>query len=173
MSKADKNVGFDYGQGTTNMDPMNGIRFGVISQHSISQAWGDCAEPDYGTPHCPKCGQQIPFDLHCERCDADWDDHECTPEEPVAWRYQKDGFELSDCLDSDVFVTKSPYYTYAQFCSPCVPGAGNLDNPMDRESGAPRTYCLDKSWFEDAKAPYRYWRVKDNTEVLDDDHQKT
>ncbi len=39
-----------------NRDSDTGIRYGVISQHSVGQAWYDDAEADYGTPHCPKCG---------------------------------------------------------------------------------------------------------------------
>lgn len=79
--------------------------------------------------------------------------------------YEEDGLKLTGCLNSDMFVLQSPYYTYAQYCSPCVPGAGNLDHPMTPESGAPKCFCLDASWFENNKAPYRYWRVKDDSEV--------
>jgi len=62
-----------------------------------------------------------------------------------------------NCLDSDILVTKSPFYTYAPFCSPCVPGAGNLDStvpigieaPYDRDEQirtmstmGVKTYCF-------------------------------
>ena len=49
-------VGIDYGLGRSNVDLANGIRYGVISQNSVLQAWADSAEPDYGEPSCPKCG---------------------------------------------------------------------------------------------------------------------
>src|SRR5690606_21275898 len=42
--------------------------------------------------------------------------------------YEKDGYKITGCLDFDLFVLNSPYFTFAQFCSPCVPGAGNLDS---------------------------------------------
>jgi hypothetical protein len=53
-------------------------------------------------------------------------------------------------------VTDSPFYTFAQFCSPCVPGAGNLDNAMDE---GVKTYCLGHDWFESGKAPYPVYSV--------------
>lgn len=80
--------------------------------------------------------------------------------------YERHGYKLTGCLQSDLFVLRSEFYTYAQFCSPCVPGAGNLDHPVDPEAGAPRSYCLGHDWFEDSKAPYRLWRVSDNVEIL-------
>ena len=49
-------MGVDYGLGRTNINHETGIRYGVISQHDVMQAWCDSAEPDYGTPTCPKCG---------------------------------------------------------------------------------------------------------------------
>lgn len=82
------------------------------------------------------------------------------------YRYEKDGYLLTGCLQTDLFVIKSPFYTYAQFCSPCVPGAGNLDHPVDPTAGAPKSYCLGHSWFDDEKAPYRVWRVEDNMEIV-------
>lgn len=81
--------------------------------------------------------------------------------------YERDGYVLTGCLQHDVFVLRSDYYTYAQFCSPCVPGAGNLDHAFDAHvEGAPRTYCLQHDWFENSKAPYRVWRVTDGVEIL-------
>lgn len=82
------------------------------------------------------------------------------------YRYTQNGYVLTGCLQNDIFVGKSEYYTYAQFCSPCVPGAGNLDTPMPAETGAPRTYCLGHDWFDHDKAPYRLWRVVDGVEIV-------
>lgn len=80
--------------------------------------------------------------------------------------YEEDGYQITGCLTNDIIVIRSLYYTYAQFCSPCVPGAGNLDNAMSKESGAAKTYCLFHDWFEGGKAPYRLWRVEDDVEIL-------
>lgn len=51
-------AGIDYGMGKTNIDTETGIRFGVISQNELLQAWCDSAEPEYGAPHCPQCGNE-------------------------------------------------------------------------------------------------------------------
>ena len=180
------NAGIDYGMGTTNRDPENGIRYGVISQHSVLQAWADSAEPDYGDACCPKCGNKaqstvlegsasLDYDLDdFERAEHECADFVCEPcryvfgsesaygDEPQGWSYTGAGYELVDCLDSDVMVLKAPYYTFAQFCSPCVPGAGNLDSAD--EDGV-KTYCLGHDWFEDGKAPYPVYIVATGKQI--------
>jgi hypothetical protein len=52
MSKTEY-AGIDYGLGRANVDHETGIRYGVISQHTVGQAWYDSAEAEYGEPHCP------------------------------------------------------------------------------------------------------------------------
>ncbi len=177
------NVGIDYGMGRTNVDVETGIRYGVISQHSISQAWSDSAEPDYGKPSCPKCGNEALSIDKCESEDVEnWDcaEHECSDyvcescqyvfgsesafgDEPQGWNYEGDGYVLTDCLDSDVIVIKSEFYTLGNYCSPCVPGAVSLES--DNPDGA-KAYCLSHDWFEDGKAPYPVYRVDNGQEVL-------
>ncbi len=179
-------LGIDYGSGTTNVNHATGIRYGVISQHTVGQAWYDDAEPDYGKPTCPKCEAQniSPLteltddidasgfeqyrhgcaDYVCEHCEHTLDSQDCFGDEPQGWNYSGEGYELTDCLDSNIFVLASPYYTFAQFCSPCVPGAGDLDSPMD--DGA-KTYCLGHEWFEDGKAPYPVYSVKTDKLIED------
>jgi hypothetical protein len=92
------------------------------------------------------------------------------------WLYESDGYKLTNCLHTDVFVLNSPYFTYAQFCSPCVPGACNLNSPLvtppdDVYGGnnfeddwqkirANRCYCLGHDWFEDGRAPYPVYSVE-------------
>lgn len=81
------------------------------------------------------------------------------------WLYEKEGYKLTNCLQSDVFVLASPYYTYAQFCSPCVPGACNLDSPLDHGKDWQvavrnnRAFCLGHDWFEGDRAPYPVYSV--------------
>jgi len=184
-------AGLDYGLGLSNVDKDNGIRYGVISMNSINLDCTDGFEYEYAGPNCPKCGESIKasddeslfadydgeldddgtpewFDgkdyccLECKKCF--WSDR-CFSEESTGWKYESDGYQLTDCLDNDIFVLKSPYFTYAQFCSPCVPGAGNLDTPVEQEQGA-KCYALGHDWFEDSKAPYRLWSVETGLEVL-------
>lgn len=70
--------------------------------------------------------------------------------------------------DCDVFILKSPYYTRAQFCSPCAPGAAYLRNAIESppmyankplnekghrlnqradKQGYPKAYCFAPDWF--------------------------
>lgn len=169
-------AGIDYGHGRVNVDVTNGIRYGVISQNSVSQALSDSdLEYDYGDATCPKCGNvatnsaDLPeeseeweigrgccSDYGCVRCEYVFDASEAFGDEASGWSYLADGYELTDCLYNDVFVLKSPFYTHAQFCSPCVPGAGNLDSA---DADGAKTYCLGHDWFEDRKAPYPVYDV--------------
>src|SRR6266576_680504 len=137
--------GIDYSLGQSNVNKETGIHFGVISQNSINLDCTGSFEYDYGKPTCGQCGN--PAIESSDAPDEDWNegkDYACLTckrtfwsddafsEEPLGWSYKEDGYSLGDCLDNDIFVFKSPYFTFAQFCSPCVPGAGNLD-----------TYCED------------------------------
>jgi hypothetical protein len=66
--------------------------------------------------------------------------------------------------DPDIFVIKSLYYCWAPACSPCAPGAGYLLDADKKKSGRHhpfQTYCLDASWFEPGKCPYKYYKVGD------------
>ena len=172
------NAGIDYGMGRTNVDHATGIRYGVISQNEILQAWADSSEADYGKPTCPKCGneaitydadkdgsEESPFDcghgcadFMCESCEYVFDSQDAYGEEPQGYSYSGDGYEMVDCLDSDVMVIASPFYTFARFCSPCVPGAGNLNDAGDESYGV-KTFCVGHDWFDDGKAPYPVYRV--------------
>jgi len=169
MSKT-TSPGIDYSMGlpmangkVPNVDSETGIRYGVIHSHAVMQAWSDSSEPEYP----------------CEECEA-WDaeNEECTDDccccEAIAWNVD-DGEYLAtqggdDC---DIFVIKSPFFTYAQFCSPCAPGACYLGNPLDepvtldhetREATVNypnnRCYCFGEDWFDDEEpCPYPIFRV--------------
>lgn len=161
-------TGLDYAFGKANVDATTGIRYGVLNQGEILQAWVDASEPIY-TNDCPYCGAALDDCViegeTCPECDAelasgDFDDAVCL------------GFELDDneykatCgEDGDIFIMKSPYYTLCGYCSPCAPGAGDLSAPMDNGI---RAYCFGHDWFEGGKAPYRVFRVDDDTEVFPD-----
>jgi hypothetical protein len=167
------NKGIDYSLGSSNFNPITGIHFGVISQNSINLDYTSDFEQEYGNPFCPKCGaENIPpsedsadedwndgKDYACVNCEECFWSDQCTPDESIGWNYTRDGYKLTDCLDNDIFVLESPFYTFTQFCSPCVPGAGNLDTPV--EDGA-KTYCLGHDWFEDGSAPYPVYDVATN-----------
>jgi hypothetical protein len=162
--------GIDYSLGQANIDRETNIHYGVISQHSIMpDALGDF-EYIYPGPNCPYCGSEhltngddINGYFECKDCHKEFDNSEAYGDDPIGFEYNQDGYVLTDCLDNDIFVLKSPYYTFTQFCSPCVPGAGNLDTPIP---DGVKTYALGHDWFDDGKAPYPLYSVETGLEVL-------
>lgn len=172
--------GIDYGNGLSNIDNSTGIRFGVISQNEVLQAWADSSEGYYGKPHCPKCGNQadepkefgetfadgVPDDYTeerhesndfvCVECKHFFGSESAYGDDPIS-HFIDDGEYQAECGESgDIFISKSPYFTRAQFCSPCAPGACYLTNPCD---DGERAYCFSHDWFEDGKAPYPVYSV--------------
>ncbi len=161
------NKGIDYGIGKSNIDKDTGIRYGVISQHSIMSEAMEDFEYDYGDSHCPKCGNEVKTrkgktEFRCKICKYNFESDEAYGDEPIGFIYEQGGCILTNCLDTDVFVLKSPYYTFCQFCSPCVPGAGNLDTYINNGI---KTYALGHDWFENGKAPYPLYDVKTGKKV--------
>lgn len=167
--------GIDYGLGLTNIDRSNGIRYGVIHQHSVLQSWADSSEPHYGEPTCPVCGNEcvdVPEDFdgdnysehgcddhYCETCEHSLDSEDAFGDDPLSF-YLDDGEYLAEQSrdDGDIFILKSPFYTRAEFCSPCAPGACYLTSPCD---DGERAYCFGEDWFDDdiEPCPYPIWRV--------------
>lgn len=157
-------VGIDYSLGMANQDA-KGFHYGVIAQNSLGQAWFDESQPDYGKPACPECGTEINDEsgtFHCEE-HGDISEDDVWPENP--YTYYVDDAEYfatwSESLNC-VILERSPYYTLARYCSPCVPGAGDLDSPDD---DGVKTYAFGHDWFEDGKAPYPLYSVTTGEEV--------
>lgn len=169
-------MGIDYGLGQTNIDKETGIRYGVISQHEVLQAWCDDSEAEYGSPNetvCSACGHD--FGVACEygdsvKCPGCGEMIEVDlPDfyEPIGHSYVGQGYQCTQGGDdSDIFILKSPYYTLCDFCSPCAPGAGYLTS-----EGNVKAYCFGHDWFYDhpehpGRAPYRVFKVSDDSEVF-------
>lgn len=169
-------MGIDYGMGQTNVDVSNGIRFGVISMHEVTQAWCDDSEPQYGQPElsdcdCQECGHNDGIShswgdsLICEECGEEFEVEFPDCCEPIAHTIANEEYSATQSNDDvDIFITKSPYYTNCGFCSPCAPGAGYL---LTRSDDC-RAYCFGHDWFESGCAPYPVFRVTDDTLVLPD-----
>lgn len=192
-------TGIDYGHGRSNIDNQTGIRFGVISQGSISHwamddVWQNARDLSYEASRdefkaklhyiengdtlarlCDAYGlrdqeidnpEQMTADELWNELEQEFNDaysmNDCGEHD---WLYESDGYKLTNCLDSDVMVLASPYFTYAQFCSPCVPGACDLDSPLDLTEWSdevkkhPRAYCLGHDYFENGRAPYPVYSV--------------
>ena len=167
--------GIDYGHGITNIDLKTGLRYGVISIHPVLQAWSDESEGIYDLS-CPECETDLPdgFDTEkCPDCGKEFDDFDFDFIEPIGYVYNQEGYQATQGNDdSDIFVIKSPYYTYAQFCSPCAPGACHLENPIDKPIRIGRysnqgnaCYCFGHDWFDDGKAPYTVYSVETGRKV--------
>lgn len=177
-------AGIDYsGPGSTvNRDEETGIRYGMICQHSIEQEAINAIYENGEDLGFAEMQQQAkdelaraiasalepygevsdPDELAAEIIDnsVEWGDAQEAG--PFAWL--EDGYSVQTTSDNNLWVFKSPYYTYAQFCSPCVPGAGNLDTFC---ADGPRTYCLGHDWFEGGKAPYPVYLVSDDAAGVD------
>lgn len=176
-----RHKGIDYGLGQTNINKETRIRFGVISQHALSSWALDGFESDYGDASCPECGNAAVAsdegetdrsgykeirrgrEFSCDSCEIKFDGDCAFPDEPIGNHYDADGYVAEMHGDGDIFVLKSPYYTRAQFCSPCAPGACHLGHPMPEGE---KCYCFGHDWFETNVAPYPVFRVDNDEEVL-------
>ena len=118
-------------------------------------------------------------DYACLGCARSFDSDDAFAEEAIGGTNLDDGeYQAHQGHDdSDVFILKSPYYTRAQFCSPCAPGAAYLRNPCE---DGPKAYCFAPDWFrpwkddqvtgeydgERTSCPYPVWRVEDDELVF-------
>lgn len=158
--------GIDYSHGKANFDPVTGIHFGVIPLHALSDFAHESFEAEYGAPYCPECGNTVlddddrcDKDYYCPKCAASFYSDHCTPDNPLGFVLEDKDYTATHGEDCDIFITRSPYYTHAQFCSPCAPGAGYLLNPCEN---GPKVYCFDLDWFDaDHKCPYPIYQVSD------------
>jgi hypothetical protein len=167
--------GIDYSgpAGTCNRDPASGIRYGIIPQHDLDP-WitGEDYEPQY-TPSCPSCGKELKKEQNDRlqsngklkhTCGIRIRDGEQWPEEADAWTYDQDGIKSFLDDSGDAWFTRSPFYTHAQFCSPCAPGACHLSHPVDPcESN--RAFCPPHDWFECGVAPYPVFSVESGKRI--------
>jgi DNA-directed RNA polymerase subunit RPC12/RpoP len=146
-------AGIDYSRGMANVNYKTGIHYGVINQNKVGESWFESSEADYGMPGCSKCGYEFKKSkspTKCPNCGyRPNDDSEFYREDPIEFYYNQDGYKIIQSGDdTDLFILKSPYFTYCQFCSPCAPGAGYIMNSVNPEHGGIKTYCLGHDWFE-------------------------
>lgn len=175
-------VGIDYGRGLTNVDLRTGIRYGVIPENAVHW-WDEGTSPSFPDPSCPYCGSErmlAAFEprkgskkrarlaalhmgeaLYCQVCKHLVSEDDASPECDGSY-VDKDGLQARCGEDGDIFVTLSPYFARAAFCSPCAPGACHL---LSEHDAGERAYCLGHDWF-DGGAPYRVFSVATGEEVF-------
>lgn len=179
MTNSTNYAGIDYSEpgSNVNRDAETGIRYGIISQNSLN---GDALNDVYTNGDdlgFQQSKDQFTNDIkqailgvaeNFGRMDDDtaqqwaqdivdgdgFEWHDCDESGPYA--YSEGDLKVQTTSNNDLWVFKSPYWTYAQFCSPCVPGAGNLDTYC---AEGPKTYCLGHDWFEGGIAPYPVFDV--------------
>jgi hypothetical protein len=143
-----------------NYDKKENIHYGVISIHNLNEFAYDGFEPE-NYISCPSCGKEfdeVSENLICNNCNYETDYEEFFYNETGESIYEDDNYILKLDEYNDIFIIKSPYYTFCKPCSPCAPNAGYILHE-DKENGI-KTYCLDKTWFEDEKTPYEYFEIK-------------
>lgn len=178
------NAGIDYGLGQTNRNMQTGIRFGVIPQRALNP---DAAEDiwqhgkdldyenyidevkaklshalsDYFSDYKHESDKPSRLDNAVGQAFEAISDGIGDLYEPDAARmlYEKDGYRIQTDSSGDVWVFESPYFTYAQFCSPCAPGACYLENPLDEPNDNNKAYCLGPDWFDNNKPAYPVFEV--------------
>ena len=153
-------IGIDYSLGKSNFDPETSIHYGVIPQNEVLQAWADSSEPYY-TLFCPVCDTVLSASYFCPQCRKEIDSEDLEEQfefaEPTSFFIDDKEYQAESDDSGDIFISKSPFYTTCQYCSPCAPGAGYITNTV--EDGV-KTYCFGHDWFEDKKAPYPVYSVE-------------
>lgn len=125
-----------------NTDPATGIRYGCVSYNAINQNIADEM-----------------FNLISDKAYEDFfkanpdhpDDYDFVIDEPEATiEYDEkivQGFWLGGAFN--FLVIKSEVILFCSECSPCVPRAGNLEQPQDQEHGlGVLAYSFPKTWFD-------------------------
>ena len=180
-------AGIDYGRGQTNVNIQTGIRFGVIPSNSCNpdatediyqngkdldyEAYIDEAKAklsqalsDYFNDYQHESGKPSKLDQAVgdafKAISDDLSDRYEGTGDCTRMLYESDGYRIQTDGQGDLWVFESPFFTYAQFCSPCAPGACYLQNALDQPSEANKCYCLGHDWFDDYKAPYPVYSVE-------------
>ena len=167
-------AGIDYsGLTQVNRNPNTGIRYGIIPVPDVGQSWYDSSEPNDAPCACPECGNEMNHtkkrtaanEYWCRTCHKGYSSSDDIWGDSSGSHYQQDGIEAFDDDNNDLWIVKSPYFTHAQFCSPCAPGACYLRNEIE-PTESNRAYCLNGEWFNGGKPPYRVWSVKTGKEII-------
>ncbi len=159
--------GIDYGRGVTNRDADTGIRYGYISANALDSAlvstllYGEGGVEDFvnhSYDSAEEEARKVFLDEAWNEAEArgePFDDDDARGDFEAEWSYEGSEDHVSGTYEGvayasswlggalNFFVFKSPHVTRAAFCSPCVPGAGDLDT-LDPEGV--ETYDVPPDW---------------------------
>lgn len=165
-------IGIDYGLGRVNVDKETGIRFSVLGFSCGALEEGVLGEfESVYSMSCPSCGEELSDDTfpgegedrHCPSCGFEIPEDEEWPDDPDYYSFLDESLEAfysSDVLG--IWIVRSPFYTRGRFCSPCCPGAIDLDEP---DNNGAKGFCFGPEWFVDGIPPYPVYRVSDDSLV--------
>lgn len=181
-----QNKGIDYGLGQANVNKQTGIRFGVIPQNALNpdaaeDIWQNGTDRDY-EDYIEQVKANLRSSLSDYFSDHKWGDDKTSKLDDAVesafdaisdgigdayqangdcarMAYNSCGLHVQTDSSGDILVMESPFFTYAQFCSPCAPGACYLTNPLAEPDENNKAYCLGHDWFDDNKAPYPVYSV--------------
>jgi hypothetical protein len=128
-----------------NTNPETGIRYGVVSLHSLEDwVWDEFFQSGTNLTY-----QACLEEWRSENPDADEDEFNDSyeGEEECYELVTSEGLKLGLSYLGGaglVWVYESPHKTTARLCSPCCPNAGDLDN---RTPGGVECYTLPEDWF--------------------------
>jgi hypothetical protein len=129
FNKANRNPygGINYGFSGSNKDGETGIAYGLISPHGLDSWIYELMESHYSM-YCPETGNDLPQDYctdseECPHCGEKHYSEDVYGDEADGYSYEGKGYVLESRDFTEIWVLKSPYFTWAQYCSPCMPGA--------------------------------------------------
>ena len=137
-----------------NYDANTGIHYGVIPAHVMGEAWYEESQPHY-TPTCGYCGTPEPTmndddTATCvnDNCGQTFPQDQAYGDEPDSIAYEDSEYEMVQDSMGDVFVIRSPFFTFCRECSPCAPNAGYITGQTFNSTGL-KTYCPGPEWIRD------------------------
>ena len=133
-----------------NYDDVAQIHYGAISINSVSPDaldWGGNGWTD----------ETCKFQAMEQGENEDEFNDDYMPHGDTDLSFDDGEYQFITVLDNCLLILKSPYYTYARYCSPCLPNAGDLDSTSGHGI---KTYCLGEDFFdEDSPCPYPIFKV--------------
>lgn len=138
-----------------NLNPTTGIAYGTIYLNDLPD-WVFDEFQDHGVNLTARAAEEEYRSENPDASDADmdrfWDHYEGSEE---CYALERDGMKLELSYLGGaalIFVLESPSTTRARPCSPCVPGAGDLNS---KDASGIECYDLIPSWYgaDDAGSP--------------------